>query len=108
MCLRRQGQQAVGVVGCVNFIPQAQICQRVHVDPVPQGNSNRVLAEFDAEHGLSERQLTDLLRDVVVPYQDAVWRGMGGRPTADDRHQVATEQHFDLAYTTPKTPLDAQ
>lgn len=102
-----QAEEAVGVVGGVDLVSEAEVGQVVHVDPIPKGHGDGVLPQPDPEHRLLEGQLPDFPRDVIVPDQHAV-RGRVGRSSAPhDRHEVAPEQHLHDPDPALQLPADA-
>lgn len=106
--MRAEAEQPVGVVGRVDLVPQTQVGQVVYVDAVPEGDRNGVLSQLDPQDDLSEAQLADFLGQVVVPDQDPVGGRVGVGSSPHQGHEVAPEEHLDLADPAPEQPLDAE
>lgn len=80
----------------------------VDVHAVPEGNRNGVLSQLDPQDNLPEAQLADFLGQVVVPDQNPVGGRVGVGSSPHQGHEVAPEEHLDLADPAPEQPLDAE
>lgn len=69
----------------------------VDEDLALQDDDDAVAAEADAAHGGLEGELPDAAALVVVPDHHLVGRVVRGVPTADEREDVAPEEHLDDA-----------
>mmetsp|Transcript_30886 Transcript_30886/g.35281 ORF Transcript_30886/g.35281 Transcript_30886/m.35281 type:complete len:250 (-) Transcript_30886:15-764(-) len=86
--------QALGVLDRLDRVDQLEVAEVVHVNPGFEHDNDLVLAQPDGLDLVFEGELADALLLVVVPEHDLVHRILGVVATADQRQDVAPEQHL--------------